>query len=335
MYQNIEIIPEIGQAHDGSLGIAHSYIDAVAKSGAKAIKFQTHLAEAESSLFEPFRINFSYEDNTRYDYWKRMEFTKEQWIGLKTHCDRVGLEFISSPFSIEAIELLENLGVKRYKVGSGETSNLLLLEKLSRTKKPIILSSGLSTWSELDLAVEFLKKKGINCAVLQCKTAYPSKPEEWGLNIISEMQQRYNITVGYSDHSGTIYPSLFAAALGAKILEFHVVFDRKMFGPDAKASITFDELDILKSGLDMFETAMRNPSMKLPTQIDEVNKTIFEKSLCVNKDLKADHVLTFDDLESKKPKGYGIDSNQFKLVIGKRVKHDLKKWDFVNESDLQ
>jgi N,N'-diacetyllegionaminate synthase len=152
----IFIIAEIGQAHDGSLGILHSYIDAIAATGVDAIKFQTHIAEAESSMAEPFRVNFSYEDVTRYDYWHRMSFTKEQWIGIKEHCEKVGLEFISSPFSQAAVDLLESIGVTRYKIGSGETSNFLMLEKIAKTGKPIILSSGMSSYEELDATLEFL-----------------------------------------------------------------------------------------------------------------------------------------------------------------------------------
>jgi N,N'-diacetyllegionaminate synthase len=106
------IIAEISQAHEGSLGIAHSYIDALATAGVDAVKFQTHIAEAESSASEQFRVKFSYEDATRFDYWKRMEFTAEQWAGLKAHCDEKGVEFISSPFSVAAVELLENIGVQ-------------------------------------------------------------------------------------------------------------------------------------------------------------------------------------------------------------------------------
>ena len=109
------IIAEIAQAHEGSLGIAHSYIDALSETGVNAVKFQTHIAEAESSVFEPFRVKFSYEDNTRIDYWKRMEFTPEQWKGLKEHCDEVGLEFMSSPFSLAAVELLESVGIQKGK----------------------------------------------------------------------------------------------------------------------------------------------------------------------------------------------------------------------------
>ena len=125
--KKILTIAEIGQAHDGSLGIAHSFIDALANSGVDIIKFQTHIAEAESSKNEDFRINFSFEDKNRFDYWKRMEFSKEQWIDLKNHCEQVGLEFMSTPCSIEAANLLNEIGVKRFKVGSGDVSNRLLL----------------------------------------------------------------------------------------------------------------------------------------------------------------------------------------------------------------
>ena len=152
-------IAEIGQAHEGSLGILHSYIDALATTGVHAIKFQMHIAEAESSNYEPFRVKFSFEDATRYDYWKRMEFTLEQWKEIKQHCDAVGLDFICSPFSNLAVDWLEEIGVKYYKIGSGEVSNLLLIEKIAQTKKTLILSSGMSSFSELDTTVAFLQDK--------------------------------------------------------------------------------------------------------------------------------------------------------------------------------
>ena len=133
MSSGFDIIEEIGQAHEGSLGIAHSYIDSMAEAGVSAIKFQTHIADAESSEFEPFRVKFSYEDKTRFEYWKRMEFSEDQWVGIKSHCDDAGIEFLSSPFSLAAIDMLERVGVKRYKVGSGEANNHLMLEYLAKT----------------------------------------------------------------------------------------------------------------------------------------------------------------------------------------------------------
>ncbi len=328
------IIAEIGQAHEGSLGILHSYIDALAQTGVDAIKFQTHIAHAESSEHEPFRVKFSYEDDTRYDYWKRMEFTLEQWKGIKAHCDEVGVAFLSSPFSNAAVDPLEEVGVSAYKIGSGEVTNLLMLEKIARTGKPVILSSGMSSFDELDVSVQFLKEKDIDVSVLQCTTAYPTKPEEWGLNVIDVLKTRYGVPVGFSDHSGDIFACLAATSLGAEILEFHAVFDKRMFGPDVKASLTIDDIARLVEGVRAIETALSHPVDKQDNSRFGTLKSIFEKSLAVNKDLQAGHILTFDDLEAKKPKGYGIDASKWQQAIGKTLKTDKTAWDFLTKEDI-
>ena len=328
------IIAEIAQAHDGSLGVLHSYIDALATTGVDAIKFQTHIADAESSAFEPFRIKFSYEDATRYDYWKRMEFTPEQWAGIKDHCDNKGLEFISSPFSNAAVDLLEKLGAKRYKVGSGEITNHLLLQKIALTQKPVILSSGMSTWSELDEAVHLFQSNNIDVSVLQCTSAYPAAPEQWGLNVIQQLKEKYKTTVGYSDHSGNIYACLAAAALGAEIFEFHAVFDKRMFGPDAIASITIDDIKKLTEGIRQVQIALSHPAKKGDNNMQEM-KNIFEKSLAVNQSLSKGSILEFQHLEAKKPKGYGLSASQYIEVLGKRLKDDKRQWDFLQAEDVE
>lgn len=328
------IIAEIAQAHDGSLGILHSYIDALAPTGVDAVKFQTHIADAESSAYEPFRVKFSYEDDTRYDYWKRMEFTPEQWAGIKKHCEDKGLEFISSPFSNMAVDTLENLGVKRYKVGSGEITNHLLLHRIALTQKPVILSSGMSTWQELDEAVHFFEFKQIDVSVLQCTSAYPAKPAQWGLNIIQQLKERYKTKVGYSDHSGGIYACLAAAALGAEIFEFHAVFDKRMFGPDAPASITIDEIKKLAEGIHQIKTALHHPAGKNSEGM-EAMKTIFEKSLAVNQPLQKGTIIEFKHLDAKKPKGFGIDAAKYSQVIGKKIIINKQQWDFLQETDIE
>ncbi|WP_179376466.1 N-acetylneuraminate synthase family protein [Winogradskyella wichelsiae] len=327
-------IAEIAQAHDGSLGMAHAYIDAVAKTGCSAIKFQTHIAEVESSIHEPFRVQFSKQDATRLDYWKRMEFTLEQWQGLKQHCDTVGIEFMSSPFSNAAVDLLEQVGVKRYKIGSGEVNNLVLLEKIAQTRKPVIVSSGMSSLEELDQTIAFLKDRKVAVSVLQCTTAYPTKPEEYGLNVISILKERYQIPVGFSDHSSSIETCIAAVALGAEILEFHVVFDKDMFGPDAKASLTLNETSQLVKAVNNVALAIQNPIDKCDNSKFSELKGIFEKSLSINKNLEKGHHITFEDLETKKPKGYGIDASLFQEIIGKRLNKDVNKWAFLNWDDL-
>lgn len=329
------IIAEIGQAHEGSLGIAHSYIDALADTGVDAIKFQTHIAEAESSAFEPFRVKFSYEDATRYDYWKRMEFTPEQWIGLKQHCDDVGLEFMSSPFSNAAVDLLESLNVKRYKVGSGEVNNGLMLEKIARTGKPVILSSGMSSYQELDEAVHFLQSFSLPLSVMQCTTSYPTEPSGWGLNVIREFKKRYELPIGFSDHSGDIYACLAAAALGAELLEFHVVFDKKMFGPDAKSSLTIEQTKQLVQGVRQIEEAQSSPVNKNNLEPFADLKNIFEKSLAVNRKCEAGTIITYDLLEAKKPKAKGIPAHRFKEVIEKKLLISKNAWDFLTEEDIE
>ncbi len=328
------LIAEVGQAHDGSLGIAHSFIDALAGADVNAIKFQTHIAEAESSIHEPFRMRFSYADETRYDYWKRMEFTLDQWRGLKAHCDKAGLDFISSPFSNAAVDLLEEVGVAKYKVGSGEVSNLLLLERIARTGKDIILSSGMSDLAELDSAINFLRPFGNKVTVLQCCTSYPTKAEDVGLRVMDVLHKRYDLPVGLSDHSGVIYPCLAAAALGASVLEFHIIFDKKMFGPDSSSSLSIDDVKQLADGVRFIEAAMGQGTEKTDSSRFDPLKKVFGKSLAVNKDVKAGTVLTFDVLEAKKPAGHGIPAKDYQRVVGKALSRDLDRWSFLQEGDV-
>lgn len=332
--KSVFIIAEVGQAHDGSLGILHSYIDALAETGVDAVKFQTHIAEAESSIYEPFRTKFSYVDKTRYDYWERMEFTLNQWKEIKHHCDEVGIEFMSSPFSNKAVDLLEEVGVKRYKVGSGEINNFLLLEKIALTKKPIIISSGMSSIEEITEAINFLKPFGNDLSLLQCTTSYPTKPGQWGLDIIAQLKEKFLIPIGFSDHSGLVHSSIAAVAMGAKIIEFHIVFHKKIFGPDSKASLNFNQTNQLVEAVRDLEVEFSKEHTKNIDDNLKNLKSMFEKSLSINRNLKKGHIITFDDLEAKKPKGYGINANEFKNVIGKKINADMNKWSFLNWDNL-
>lgn len=329
------IIAEIGQAHDGSLGNAHAFIEALSSVGVDAVKFQTHIAEAESSEFEPFRIKFSKQDQTRFDYWKRMEFTPDQWKGLRDHCAEKNLRFISSPFSIAAVDLLDQLDIDAFKIGSGEVTNLLLLERIAKTGKPIILSSGMSSWEELDKTVEFLKPYGNSLSILQCTTAYPTQPEQWGINVIPELKQRYQLPSGFSDHSGDIYACLAAATIGAEIFEFHVVFDKRQFGPDTIASITMDQTATLCRGIRQIVKANLSPVTKSETSQYSELKRMFGKSLAVNKELNEGHKLELNDLESKKPGDQGIPADQYLYVVGKKITTNLKKWSFLKPEHLE
>lgn len=333
-HSRTKVIAEVAQAHDGSLGAAHAYIDAAAAAGADAVKFQTHIASAESTPSEPFRVKFSKQDASRYDYWKRMEFSKSQWAGLAEHAKEQGLEFLSSAFSNEAVQLLQEIGVRGWKVGAGEITNLPMLERMA-SSGPVLLSSGMSTWEELDQAVETVRRRGAAVAVFQCTSSYPCPPEQVGLNVIEELRRRYACPVGLSDHSGTIFAGLGAAALGADLLEVHIVFSRECFGPDVSVSLTPPELRQLTDGVRFLSTALANPVDKTEMAKKlEGMRQLFTKSIMASKDLDAGHILTDNDLMLRKP-GTGLPAERLPQLLGKRINRALAKYELVTEDAVE
>jgi N,N'-diacetyllegionaminate synthase len=329
------VVGEVAQAHDGSLGMAHAFIDAIADAGADAVKFQTHIASAESTPQEPWRVKFSPQDRTRYDYWKRTEFTEDAWHGLKKHADERSLWFLSSPFSEEAAELLGRVGVAAWKVASGETSNLPLLERLTRDGRPVLLSTGLSPLAEIDAAVRLVQSKSRPLAVLQCTSAYPCPPEKVGLNLIPFFRDRYGCAVGLSDHSGTIYPGLAAAVVAIEMLEVHVAFSRQMFGPDVPASVTMEEFKQLNEGVRFIERMAEHPIDK-----DESAKetaplhTLFTKSVVARMDLREGTILQVHHLGTKKP-GTGLPAARLPELIGRRLRRDVKADERIGAEELE
>lgn len=259
------IIGEVGCAHDGSLALAHAFIDAIADAGADCAKFQCHLAYAESTRDEPWRVEPAYpQDSCRFDYWKRMEFTEGQWAGLREHTERRGLEFLCSVFSVEAVELLQRIGVKAWKIPSGEITNDRLLKTVMRTAKPVILSTGMSTLEEAREAARIFYA----AAVLQCTSRYPTPPQEVGLNVLDALREIENGPVGLSDHSGVIWPSISAVAhYGADIVEVHVRTDPP-FGFDASSSLTLERFRQLVDGIRAIEM------IREPVDKDEMAKKL-------------------------------------------------------------
>lgn len=329
------VIGEVAQAHDGSLGFAHAFIDAIAAAGADAVKFQTHLADAESTAEEGWRTKFSRQDADRRAYWRRMEFTEPQWLGLKQHADERGLVFLSSPFSDRAFELLQRIGTPAWKVASGELTNRPLLDRLAATGQPILLSTGMSPWAEIDGAVELVKARGNCLTVLQCTTAYPCGPEQVGLNLLDAYRRRYHCAVGLSDHSGTIFPGLAATVLGASALEVHVTLSREMFGPDVSASVTTAELRQLTDGVRFISRMMTNPIDKDAAAVAAAPlRTLFTKSVVVTTTLEAGSVLRPEHLTVKKP-GTGIPASQLHLVLGSVLKRRIEADSLLQPDDLE
>lgn len=328
------LIAEIAQAHDGSLGMAHAYIDAAAGAGADAVKFQTHIAAAESTLDEPFRVRFSQQDATRYDYWKRMEFTFEQWQGLAAHAREKNLIFLSSPFSLQAVELLKKLDMPAWKIGSGETVSGDLLDAVIDTGKPVLVSTGMSNWQEIDALATRLKQRNQHFALFQCTSKYPVDFSEVGLNIIQEIKKRYNCPAGLSDHSGSIFPSLAAMAQGADIIEAHIVFDKRMFGPDTPASLTIEDFKLLSRARDAFQAMLSSPVDKdqMAGAMHHM-RDLFGKSLAPVQDLPAGTVLTEEMLSARKP-GTGIPLDQKNSILGRRVRRDVSMERLLRWEDL-
>jgi N,N'-diacetyllegionaminate synthase len=324
--KKVYIIAEIGNTHEGSLGLAKQFIKAAVETGVDAVKMQTHIFEAESLPNAP---NPSYfQDETRKEYFERTSFTIKEWKELKRYSEKdLGIDFFSSPFSLEALDLLEKIGIDTYKIASGEVNNIPLLEKIAKTKKKVLLSSGMSSWKELDEAVHTLQSNGCqDLIVLQCTSEYPCPSEQAGLNVINELKERYeNIKVGYSDHSLGLAVPLAAVTLGATVIEKHFTLSKKMYGSDALNSTEPKDFKILVDEIRALEKALSsqiNKDKKALSLIDM--KMTFEKSIVSNSSKDSSHIITFKDLDFKKP-GDGIPAREYKKIIGKKLNQKIKK----------
>ncbi len=329
------ISAEVAQAHDGSLEKAHAYIEAVAEAGADAVKFQTHIAAEESTPSEPWRTRFSLRDATRYDYWKRMEFTESQWRELAAHAIERDLLFLSSPFSVAAVEMLERVGMPAWKIGAGEIVSRDLLNRVIMTGKPVMLSNGMSTWSELDYAVDLIRNGNVPFAVYQCTTAYPCPAELLGLNVLEQLRQRYECPVGFSDHTGSVYAGTAACALGANLIELHVTFSRSDSGPDVPASLTFEELASLVRGIRFIERAISHPVDKDGAALSLSDlRQIFRKKIVAKRTLPAGHCLTRDDLVLKKARD-GQPADRINEWIGRVLRKQIAADEVIEGEDLE
>ena len=327
------VIAEVGSVHDGSLGNAGRLIDAAAECDVDAVKFQTHIASAETLRDAPMPPYFKGEP--RYEYFERTAFSLEQMRQLKARSEERGMEFLSSPFSAEAVELLEKLGVARYKIPSGEVTNLpmLVLEIIAQTGKPVLLSSGMSSWRELDDAVEPFRRHHDRLTVLQCTTEYPCPPEHVGLNVMLEIKERYSLPVGLSDHSLTTYAAIAAVAFGASAIEKHFTFSRSMYGSDARHSLEPDELADMVRGIRAVETMMANPVDKDEIERFRAMKETFEKSLVSVVDIAEGTAITNDMIGIKKP-GTGLAARRLTEVLGRRVARSIPAHSVLQERDI-
>lgn len=300
--------------HDGSLGHAIRMAEVAAECGADAVKFQLHDAAAETTRDAPSPPYFEHE--TRWEYFERTAFTDEQWAALKRACERAGAEFLCSVFSLEAVERLERLGVTRYKIGSGEVTNLELVRRVAATGKPLLLTSGMSSWEELDAAVA---AAGDDVTVLQCTSQYPTPPERVGLNVLGELRERYGRPVGFSDHTLGNVAALAAVTLGATVVEKHFTLSRDLYGPDARFATEPSEFEDLVDGIRELEAMLANPVDKDDLAPVAGMKEVFEKSVVSTREIPAGAEISRGWLAAKKP-GTGIPARKLDEVVGRTAR---------------
>jgi len=331
MTDHVFLIAEVGSTHDGSFGNAIRAVDAAAESGVDAVKFQTHIAAAETLPNAPAPTYFKGEP--RVEYFERTGFSLSQWADLLNHCNSLGVKFMSSPFSIDAAELLNELGMEHFKIPSGEVTNIPMLEEIAKFGKRVLLSSGMSNWSELDAAVDAILKHNDQLTVLQCTSSYPCEPEEVGLNVMSEMRQRWGVEVGFSDHTSSIYAPIAAATLGATVIEKHFTLSKWMYGSDAWNSLEPHELKQMVEGVRTVERITSNPVDKDDISKFSDMKSIFQKSLVSTVHISSGTAITREMLGEKKP-GTGIPAAELQTVVGAIAKVDISKDTLISEDDI-
>jgi N-acetylneuraminate synthase len=315
------IIAEIGSVHDGSFGNACKLIYLAAKCGANAVKFQTHFGEFES-LKSAKRPSF-FKEEDRISYFNRTMFNFSEYKKFIFLARKNKIDFLSSPFSLEAVDFLEKLKVKAYKIPSGELTNHPLLARIAKTKKKVFLSTGMANWNEIDDAVKILRKNK-DLTVMQCTSIYPCPLDKVGLNVISEIRKRYKIKVGFSDHTNDSIAAIGAVFFGATVIEKHITFSKYMYGSDAKNAMEPKEFKIFCNDIKKASFILNNPIKKNIYYNFKNIKKVFEKSVVSKIDLSKGIKIKINHLSFKKP-GDGISASKYKKLLGLTLRKDIKK----------
>jgi len=313
-------------------------IEVASEAGADAIKFQTFKAENLVTGDAPkaeYQAKNTLEHESQFYMLKKLELSPDIYLELINHCKKNDIEFLSSSFDIESADLLFSLGVRRFKIPSGEITNLPLLKHIGNFKKEVILSTGMSTIDEIDAAIDILVKAGSrkeNIILLHCNTEYPTPFEDVNLNAMLTIHERFKVKTGYSDHSLGIEVPIAAVALGAEVIEKHFTLDKKMDGPDHKASLEPDELKQMVQAIRNIEKSLGD-GIKKPSASELKNIKIVRKSIYYSESFKKGHIICESDLIMKRP-GTGLSPMQIDLVTGKTLKVDVPKGSILKLEDL-
>lgn len=327
------IIAEGGVNHNGSLGIAKKMVDAALDAGADAVKFQTFKAEKVISKCAPkagYQKRTTDTEESQLEMVKKLELDENEHRKLLSYCKDKGIQFLSSPFDSESIDLLCELGLKIFKIPSGEITNLPYLRKIGELGKRVIMSTGMSDLNEIKNALNIL----IGCGtpkeyitVLHCNTEYPTPFEDVNLQAMLTIRNVFNIKVGYSDHTQGIEVPIAAVTLGATVIEKHFTLSRKMKGPDHKSSLEPDELKAMIRAVRNIEKALGN-GIKKPSRSESKNKPIVRRSIVAAKDIKKGSIFTESNITIKRP-GMGVSPMEWDSIIGKVAKKYFKEDEFI------
>lgn len=305
------IIAEACDNHQGNIEVAKKMISEAKKAGADAIKFQHHLPEEEMLPDIPMSDNFN---EPLYDFLKKYALNLDQHIELKNYCDKEGIIYMCTPFSLKAAHEINDL-VPLFKIGSGEMTDIPSLKAIAKLNKPMILSTGMSCFEEIDRTYNELVNEDIELALLNCVSEYPPVYEDLNLGVIRIMNERYqHAVIGHSDHTPDLFTSFAAVSLGAKIIEKHVILDKKQPGPDQSVSIDFKDLAQLVEGVRKIEVGLGNKKV-VHTKEKQIREWAF-RSLVSIREISEGAAITKDDIWSKRP-GTGIPSHLMDNVIGR------------------
>lgn len=339
------IIAEAGVNHNGSVELARKLIDAAADAGVDAVKFQTFKSEklvSKSVAMAKYQAENTKSDETQLEMIKKLELSYDEFSQLKEYCDLVGIKFMTTPDEEESADFIYNL-VDIYKIGSGEITNLPYLKHIAAKGKPVILSTGMSSIGEVEKAVNTIKSvqgrpegKFPPLTLLHCTTDYPVDFDDVNLRSMITMKNAFHLPVGYSDHTMGIEIAIGAAALGAAVIEKHFTLDRRMDGPDHKASLEPGELQEMVSAIRNLEKAMGD-GIKRPTEDELAMRHLVRKSLVTLHDIKAGTQLSPEMFTMKRP-GDGIQPEDLEKVCGMILLNDISEdetltWDHLRKSD--
>ncbi len=331
METEVFIIAEAGVNHNGDINLAKKLVLKAKEAGANAVKFQTFKAENLVSKFAQkaeYQKETTGNTETQLEMVKKLQLSYDEFLELKNYAEECDILFLSTAFDFDSINFLNDLNMEIWKIPSGEITNLPYLEKVANINKPIILSTGMCTIREIEDALKVLKKNGANdITILHCTTEYPTPFNDVNLKAIHTIKEKFNVKVGYSDHTKGIEVPIAAVALGATVIEKHFTLDNNMEGPDHKASLEPDDLKKMVTSIRNIEKAVGN-GIKEPAESEKKNMSIARKSIVAKQNIKTGEIFNEDNLAVKRP-GNGISPMKWYDVIGKSATRDFEEDELI------